>query len=285
MATLYKDANAIIAAALFSAQPDTAVREALSRARFEGGLIKLVAVGKAAWQMAKSALDVLGDRVSGGVVITKYGHSGGTIPGLDIFEAGHPVPDDNSFSATKAALDVVCGLNAADTVVLLLSGGGSALFEKPLIPKAELAEVTAQLLASGADIVEMNTLRKRLSAVKGGRFAEFCKPARVFSIVLSDIIGDPLDMIASGPAFPDSSSVEQAMQIVSRYGIRLSEAALLQLKKDMPKALDNSHTQQKCGCYAEVNSKMQWRFYEHKLWTHFLRVISLARVEGVQYKY
>jgi glycerate-2-kinase len=94
-----------------------------------------------------------------------------------------------------------------------VSGGGSALFEKPLLPLAELQDVTNQLLAAGADIVEINTIRKRLSAVKGGRFARHCAPAQVFAVVLSDILGDPLDMIASGPAYPDSSSCAQALDI------------------------------------------------------------------------
>ena len=103
-------------------------------------------------------------------------------------------------------LSLIHILTAEDTVLFLLSGGGSAVFEAPLVPQEELQSITQSLLASGADIVEMNTIRKRLSAVKGGRFAQHCAPARVFSIVLSDIIGDPLDMIASGPAYPDSST-------------------------------------------------------------------------------
>ncbi len=152
-------------------------------------------------------------RVDGGVVVTKYGHVKGTIPGVDCCEAGHPVPDENGFAATRKALELVQGLTAEDTVLFLLSGGGSALFEKPLIPAAELQHITGQLLASGADIVEMNTIRKRLSAVKGGRFAQACAPAQVFSIVLSDILGDPLDMIASGPAVPDTSTCAQALPL------------------------------------------------------------------------
>ncbi len=127
-------------------------------------------------------------------------------------------------------------------MLFLLSGGGSALFEKPLIPGDELQDITRQLLACGADITEINTIRKRLSAVKGGRFAQACSPARVFSIVLSDIIGDPLDMIASGPACPDSSTCAQAMAIVEKYSLSLSPAAFSLLSKETPKALDNATT-------------------------------------------
>ena len=202
----------------------------------------LVAAGKAAWQMAHAAVQALG-RVDGGVVVTKYGHVKGEIPGISCYEAGHPVPDDNSFAATEKALALVQGLTAEDTVLFLLSGGGSALFEKPLVSGGELQDITNQLLASGADIVEMNTIRKRLSAVKGGRFAQHCAPARVFSIVLSDILGDPLDMIASGPAVPDSSTCAQALAIAEKYHLNLSEQAKALLAQETPKALDNVTTQ------------------------------------------
>ena len=134
------------------------------------------------------------------------------------------------------------GLAAEDTVLFLLSGGGSALFEKPLLPGTELQDITGQLLASGADIVEMNTICKRLSGVKGGRFAQACAPAQVFSIVLSDILGDPLDMIASGPAVPDSSTCAQALAIAEKYRLNLSEQAKELLAQETPKALDNVTT-------------------------------------------
>ena len=169
--TLRRDADAIVRASLNAVLPDEAVRRALKNFRPQGGRVLLVAAGKAAWQMAHAAVKFLG-RVDGGVVVTKYGHVKGTIPGVDCCEAGHPVPDENGFAATRKALELVQGLTAEDTVLFLLSGGGSALFEKPLIPGAELQQITGQLLASGADIVEMNTIRKRLSGVKGGRFAQ-----------------------------------------------------------------------------------------------------------------
>ncbi len=155
------------------------------------------------------------------------------------YEAGHPIPDSNSFAATRKALELVSGLSREDNVLFLLSGGGSALLESPLIPGEELMDVTGQLLACGADITEINTIRKRFSAVKGGRFALACAPARVFSIVLSDIIGDPLDMIASGPACPDSSTCAQAVGIAEKYSLKLSPAASALLKEETPKELDN----------------------------------------------
>ena len=238
---LRKDADRIISESIKAVLPDEAVRRALKDFKPGSGRTLLVAAGKAAWQMARAAVDALG-HVDGGVVVTKYEHVKGNVPGVDCFEAGHPVPDENSFSATQKALELVRGLNPEDSVLFLLSGGGSALFEKPLIPGEELADVTRQLLACGADIVEMNTLRKRLSAVKGGKFAEACAPAKVFSIVLSDILGDPLDMIASGPAYPDSSTREQAKAVVEKYSLKLSPEAAALLDIETPKALDNVET-------------------------------------------
>lgn len=241
---LRQDADTIIASSLKAVLPDAAVRRALESEAFcpQGGRILLVAVGKAAWQMAHTAVTTLG-RVDAGIVITKYGHVRGTIPGVTCYEAGHPVPDENSFAATEKALTMVQNLTDQDTVLFLLSGGGSALFEKPLIPGAELQELTNRMLADGADIVEMNTIRKRLSAVKGGRFALACAPAKIFSIVLSDILGDPLDMIASGPAVPDSSTGEQAIAIARKYQLPLSKEALACLTQETPKALNNVTTQ------------------------------------------
>lgn len=240
--TLRRDADAIIRSSLNAVLPDEAVRRALKAFAPRGGRVLLVAAGKAAWQMAHAAVEALG-RVDGGVVVTKYGHVKGEIPGVTCCEAGHPVPDENSFAATEKALALVQGLTAEDTVLFLLSGGGSALFERPLLPGEELQDITSQLLASGADIVEMNTIRKRLSAVKGGRFAQACAPAEVFSIVLSDILGDPLDMIASGPAVPDTSTCAQALAIAEKYHLNLSEQAKTLLQQETPKALDNVETQ------------------------------------------
>ena len=239
---LHQKAMDIINDSIESVKPDEAVRRALKAFAPKGGRVLLVAAGKAAWQMAHAAVEALG-RVDGGVVVTKYDHVKGEIPGVKCYEAGHPVPDVNSFAATEKALELVHGLTEKDTILFLLSGGGSALFEKPLIPGAELQDITHQLLASGADIVEMNTIRKRLSAVKGGRFAQACAPAKVFSIVLSDILGDPLDMIASGPAVPDSSTCAQAHAIAEKYHLNLSEQAKALLAQETPKVLDNVTTQ------------------------------------------
>ena len=239
---LRQDADAIISAAISAVQPDAAVQRALSGMSFAGKVV-LIAIGKAAWQMAKAASDVLGNKIDNGVVVTKYEHVMGKIPNCVCYEAGHPVPDENSFKGTQAAIDAVTNLTEKDTVLFLISGGGSALFEKPLVSGEELQDITNQLLASGANIVEMNTIRKRLSGVKGGRFAQICAPAKVFSIVLSDILGDPLDMIASGPACPDHSTCAQAEEIVQKYKLKLSDTAKELLKQETPKSLNNVETQ------------------------------------------
>ena len=244
MSRLYEDAQKIIQNAIRAALPDTAVKKALEEImpQLPEGKLVLIACGKAAWQMASVSAAVLGERISHGVVVTKYNHVMGEIPGICCYEAGHPVPDGNSFRGTSAALDAVRNLTEADAVLFLVSGGGSALFEKPLVPEEELESVTRQLLACGADITEINTIRKRISAVKGGRFAQLCSPAHVYSVILSDIIGDPLDMIASGPAYPDSTTSQQAEEIVRRYGIKILPETEELLKTETPKELSNVTT-------------------------------------------
>lgn len=229
--------------------PENAVKEALRDERFltrldGGGRIVLAAIGKAAWRMAKAAAEALGSRLDGGVVVTKYGHSMGDIQGIEIREAGHPFPDENTLAGTAKILEGVKGLSEKDTVLFLVSGGGSALFEKPKdgVGLNDLISVTDQLLACGADIVEINMIRKRLSAVKGGRFAHFVAPAHVFAIVLSDVLGDRLDSIASGPAHPDGSTVREAMRIVEKYSLSMRPGLLDALKEETPKTLDNVTT-------------------------------------------
>ena len=250
-------ADQIVRGAIEAVLPDAAVQRALSGMDFPGRVL-LAAAGKAAWQMARAASDCLGSRIENGVVITKYGHVMGPIANFVCFEAGHPVPDENSFLGTRAALDMAADLTEKDTVLFLLSGGGSALFEDPLVSGAELQDITGQLLACGADIVEINTIRKRLSRVKGGRFAGFCRPARVEAVILSDVLGDPPDMIASGPACPDSSTAEDACRIAEKYRLNLSDEARKLLRIETPKVLDNVHTQvtgsvrELCSAAAEI---------------------------------
>ena len=240
---LRDDAQRIIDDAISAALPDAAVRRALEGIDLSVyKRVTLVAIGKAAWQMGRTAKESLKDRLSGGVIITKHGHAQGDVPGVSVFEAGHPVPDDDTILATRHALDAVSGLTPEDAVLFLVSGGGSALFEAPLIPLEDLIDLTGQLLKCGADITEMNTVRKRLSRVKGGRFAALAAPAKVYAIVLSDILGDPLDMIASGPAYPDSSTYADALKVIDKYALKVSPQTMDALKIETPKVLSNVET-------------------------------------------
>lgn len=244
-----EDAMKAAMQAIEAVLPEKAVQNALQdeefRQRIESkGKLALVAIGKAAWRMAKAAADTLGERLCGGVVVTKYGHSMGDIASLEIYEAGHPVPDENTLAGTVKALEKVAGLSESDTVLFLVSGGGSALFEKPRrgVSLGDIADATDQLLASGADIVEINMIRKRLSAVKGGRFAQIAAPARVFAVVLSDVLGDRLDSIASGPAHPDETTASDALRVVEKYGLSLRPGLMDALQDETPKKLDNVTT-------------------------------------------
>ena len=239
---LRKDAEKAAFSAIRAVLPEEAVCRALQGRQFPGRVF-LLAVGKAAPRMAKAALSVMTKPVTNGLVISKYGHFDEQIGFLRCFEAGHPVPDENSVLAGEAALKLTEDLREDDTVLFLLSGGGSALFEKPLIPLHELQDITNQLLACGADIVEINTIRKRLSAVKGGKFAAHCAPARVEAVVLSDVLGNALDSIASGPVSPDTAKSADALAIAEKYGLRLSPKAQSCLQIETPKELGNVHAQ------------------------------------------
>ena len=239
---LRQDAEYIARGAVAAVMPDNAVQRALKNISFRGGNVYLVAVGKAAWQMAAAAVKHLDLSIREGIVLTKYDHVKGEIPNVRCYEAGHPVPDENSYFGTEKVLEMTANLSSEDTVLFLLSGGGSALFEKPLVPPEKVQTTTQKLLSCGADIVQINTLRKRLSGVKGGRFAQWCAPAQVEAIILSDILGDPVDMIASGPAAADTSTCQQALSIADACGITDPEVLEL-LAQETPKEISNVNTQ------------------------------------------
>ncbi|HCX62160.1 MAG TPA: glycerate kinase [Clostridiales bacterium] len=240
--TIREDAFVIIQESIKAVLPQATVIKALEKKNFSGD-VTVVAVGKAAWTMAFAAKEKLGDKVLRGIIVTKYAHSKGPIEGFEIIEAGHPVPDENSVIGAAKALELVKNLDESDDVIFLVSGGGSAIFEKPMegIELEDIMDITNQLLSSGADIVEINTIRKHLSDVKGGRFALHCK-ANIFSVVLSDVLGDRLDSIASGPAYPDSSTSQQALEIVEKYKLKVNEKVLEALKTETPKEINNCET-------------------------------------------
>lgn len=243
MSDVKDDALKIVNYAIRKSLPDEAVRAYLERNPLPAGRVILIAIGKAAWNMAKAAKDVLGKRVAFGIVITKYEHSRGSIDGIEIYEAGHPVPDQRTLTATERVLQITKDLRSHDTVLFLVSGGGSSLFEKPKgLTVNQLQEITEKLLKCGANIVEINTVRKHLSLVKGGRFAQHVYPARVVSLLLSDVLGDRPDSIASGPAYPDSTTCSEAFNILKRYGIEIDENIKSALSEETPKRLRNVET-------------------------------------------
>lgn len=239
-----KEAAAVFEKAVSTVLPDEAVRRALHGRERPAGRRLLVAIGKAAWRMASAACQALDGDIDGGVVVTKYGHSYGALPHVTVYEAGHPVPDENTFLATEAALELTGALLPEDEVIFLVSGGGSALFEKPQegISGADIAQLTDSLIACGASIDEINILRKRFSAVKGGRFAVHCAPARIFQIVLSDVLGDRLDSIASGPACADSGTSADASRIIGKYGLQIPGHMRRFIEMETPKEISNVET-------------------------------------------
>ena len=236
---LKNHAKAIYEDAIKENMPNAAVKKALENVELSGRIV-LVSIGKAGWEMANTAYRLLGERIDRGIVITKYDHSKGSIGNLEIYEAGHPVVDFNGISATKRAIELTDGLTENDTVLFLVSGGGSALFESIDCPLEKMQELTKSLLHSGATINEMNAIRKHISNVKGGKFARLVYPASVYAIVLSDVVGDDLSTIASGPTAADSTTVEDCLEILKKYSISLDEEILEIIKNETPKEINNA---------------------------------------------
>jgi len=243
MQTLRHDANTIIQRVIKENLPQSAVESALRDHEFNRN-ITLLAIGKAAWTMAKAAHDFLGHSILNGLIITKYHHLGDPFAGFEMIEAGHPISDLNTLIGTQKAIDMARKLGNHDELLFLVSGGGSSLFEKPLdgISLSDLADISSRLLCSGANIVEMNIVRKRFSSVKAGRFALLCEPAKVFAIVLSDVVGDRLDSIASGPTAPDLSTVEDVLSVVEKYHLTLTDKMKQYLLIETPKHIMNVKT-------------------------------------------
>ncbi len=232
---LREDLTFIREAALRAVDPARLVREQLRVA--EGRLwigenvwdlaelrdLRVIAAGKAAVPMAQAAGERLGASLTAGVLVTKTHHTAGHVlpDGFQVFEAGHPTPDMNGVRAANAALQLLEGLTTRDLVLVLLSGGASALLPAPVEPLAlaDLQAVTSLLLRSGAPIEELNAVRKHLSRLAGGQLARLAAPAAVVTLILSDVIGDPLDVIASGPTAPDPTTYAEAWRVLERYDL------------------------------------------------------------------
>jgi glycerate 2-kinase len=231
---LHAAASELQRAALAAADPASAIRRYVRR---EGDVlyvadqcyhlgdyerVYVVGGGKAAVPMAAAIVDILGERLTEGVVVTKYEHAGGwSVPRLQIIEAGHPVPDENSVRGARAVADLADQATERDLIICLISGGGSALLTLPVpgLTLADLQALTDALLRCGATINEVNAVRKHCSGIKGGNLARLAAPAQLVTLVLSDVVGDPLDAIASGPTVPDTTTVADAREVLGRYGI------------------------------------------------------------------
>jgi len=220
----------MLAAAIDSAQPARCVPPHLPQPEDVKGRLVVIGAGKASAAMARAVEDHWHGPLSG-LVVTRYGYEV-ACERIEIVQAAHPVPDAAGLRAAQRVLDTVQGLSADDVVLCLISGGGSALLPLPLpgITLEDKQAVNRALLASGATISEMNTVRRHLSAIKGGRLAAACHPARVITLLLSDVPGDqPLD-IASGPTVPDPTTCADALAIVERHGMSLPASVMQVLR-------------------------------------------------------
>ncbi len=215
--SLKEDAKRIAAAAIRGSLPYENTLQKLKEPALPGSPVVL-SVGKAAVPMAQAAAEHFWGRIKAGLLITKYGHLGGFAePAFDCIEAAHPVSDENSVLAAEKALALAASLTEEDTLLVLLSGGGSALMEKSAVPPETQREVTKKLLSRGAEIRELNAVRKRLSLVKGGRLAAAAYPAKVITLALSDVLDNDPGVIASGPTVPDETPDEEVFRIAQKY--------------------------------------------------------------------
>lgn len=221
--SLRRDARAILKAALEAANPAAMVQAALRGRRdldrYEH--IFVVGAGKAGGTMARAAESVLGRRITAGCVAVKDGDAAKSRR-IELRASGHPVPDERGVAAAQRIAELCAGAGSRDLVLCLLSGGASALLPAPAPPVtlAEKRETTKLLLASGATIHQINAVRKHISAIKGGRLAKLAAPARVVTLALSDVVGDQLDVIGSGPTAPDASTFADTLAVLDRFNLR-----------------------------------------------------------------
>lgn len=233
-------AEQIFLAGVQSVKPDKLIHDYLS---LTGSLLKIgnnkypldeinrvfvIGAGKATAEMARITEEILGDRITSGHIVVKYGHTS-PLKYIGFTEAGHPVPDENGFSGTRKILDIALEASENDLVICLLSGGGSALltdYPETSSP-GDVSRINDLLVKSGATIHEMNAIRKHLSKVKGGGLARAIFPAEAVSLIISDVPGDPLDVIASGPTVPDPSTFKEALTIIEKYNISSVPGSLI----------------------------------------------------------
>lgn len=237
-----RNVDELVAASITAADADAAVGHYLARdgrmlligpasnperINLDEGRVCLVAAGKAAVPMARAALRVLGDDLTQGIVITK---DRGSAPGehsaeefdalpITLIAGGHPVPDEQSVAGTKAVIDMLAAARREDTVLCLISGGASSLLTQPLLPLADWRKVIELLLRSGCTVNELNAVRRSIDRIKSGGLARAAAPAMCYGLILSDVIGNPLNVVGSGPTVPEDDLVVGAVQVLGRYDI------------------------------------------------------------------
>lgn len=230
---LHRDALSIFQAALAAAEAGSAVKRhlKLSRGILKAGALRIplvhfdrtffVGVGKAAVEMAAAVEHILGPALTGGLALTKHGHSKLRLRRIRIREAGHPIPDEHGIEAALEVIELLKELNARDLLVVAVSGGASALLSAPVDPitLADKQQTTDLLLRAGVNITELNAVRKHLSVLKGGRLAALAYPATVVGLLLSDVIGDPLDIIGSGVTAPDPTTFADALAVLKKFDL------------------------------------------------------------------
>lgn len=230
--TRKKDVLAIIESAISAADPQRAIKDIMhlqkNRLTIEKQAYNLdlyeniyvIGAGKAAASMALSVEEILGDRIVKGIIVTKYGHKK-DLSKIEVIETGHPIPDKNGVKAVEKIIGLLKGIKRGDLIIVLLSGGASSLLPAPNenISLNDKKIVTELLLKSGAAIDEINAVRKHISRLKGGQLASLIYPAEAVCLILSDVIGDRLDVIASGPTVPDNSTFKDAIDILKKYSI------------------------------------------------------------------
>ena len=237
---LYSDAKQIIEYSINEVLPSKCMGKVLANYSNPKGKTVLISIGKAAYTMAKETSSQID--IDEGLILTKYGHAGAPLKNIKTIEAGHPFPDENSIFGANKAIEMCSNLSSDDVVIMLISGGASSLFESPLIELKDLQFVNEQLIKCGASINEINTIRKRLSKVKGGKFAKICEPAKVINIVLSDVANNSLDVIASGPTYQDTSTLDDALKVISKYDLHFNDNIISTIKNDTTLTINNVNT-------------------------------------------
>lgn len=245
-----EDLRQILSASLAAADPAEAVRRSLrveesaivaGDERFEADRVFVLAAGKAAGAMARAAEHLLGERLAGGLIVTKHGNEAAS-ERLETIFAAHPEPDEKGVEAARRAEELALSLGGGDLLLALISGGASALLADPAPPieLADLKELTGELLRSGADIGDINTVRKHVSVLKGGGLVRLAAPAPTLALLLSDVVGDDPSAIASGLTAPDPTTLKEAQRVLRRYGIEPPRSVVEHLRdaEDTPKPGD-----------------------------------------------